>query len=128
MPSVHDKSLWVIVMIWSRWGQLIIWIPQWHGHILRWHCQDSSTRVKECFRELRHNFHTWTGHHRVQTLTPPLRIISDLPEETLRSGLTSIINMRSWREINATLDRNKCCKIAWAYRNNARVKGSPIKY
>ena len=48
----------------------------------------------------KHHFHTWIGHHRVQTQTP-VRIFG-----------------MCWRRLNATLDGNKCDR-AEAYRNGA---------
>jgi len=55
--------------------------------------------------------------------SPDLNLIEnlwDVVEKALRSGLTlPIINTRSWGKINATLDGNKSCDIAEAYRNNA---------
>ena len=40
----------------------------------------------------------------------------DVLEKTLCSGLT--LPRSHWRKINATLDRNKCCDTAEAYRND----------
>ena len=47
-------------------------LPWWHGHILRWQCQDSNCeRVVQRAWDI--HFQTWIGHHSIQTLTP-LRI------------------------------------------------------
>ncbi len=37
----------------------------------------------------------------------------------MHSDYSPIINAGPWRIINATLDGNKCCDIAEAYRNDA---------
>ncbi len=37
----------------------------------------------------------------------------------MHSDVSHVINTGSWRSIHATLDGNKCCDIAEAYRNDA---------
>lgn len=62
-------------------------------------------------------FHTWIGHHRVQT---PLRIFE--LEKTLHSGLTlpSSIQESRWKNC-AALGGTKCCHIAQVHLKDATV-------
>ncbi len=86
-------------------------LPWWHGHIQSWQCQDSSG--SNCSGSMRYHFYTWIGHHRVQTLMCWRRRCA--------AANSPIINTRSWWKMYATLDGNKCCDIADAYRNDAKA-------
>ncbi|KAJ0016393.1 hypothetical protein NQD34_014682 [Periophthalmus magnuspinnatus] len=61
--------------------------------------------VTEWFRSMRHHFHTWIVHHRVQTLTP-LRIFGMCWRRFCAASDSNIINatgeklMQHWMEIN----------------------------
>ena len=63
--------------------------------------------------QMRHHFHTWIGHHRVQTLTS-LRIFEMSRENFTQRPNSPIINTRSWQKMNTTQEGNK---MFWHYVN-----------
>ncbi len=72
---------------------------------------------------MRHHFQTWIGHHRAQSQTlTPLRIFG-MCWRRLCEAVRLSHHLPSWRKMYATLDGNKCCDIAEAYRNDATVNG-----
>lgn len=78
---------------------------------------------------MRDHFHTWIGHHRVQTLTP-LRIFGMCWRRLCAVVRLSHYQYKILVKNTATLDENKSCDMAEVYRMRAviKAKGGPTKY
>ncbi len=124
----------------KEWGQLTTWIywmtrlfHQWIFSCLMARAYSKTTMPgfirlklgKSGSGSMRHHFHTWIGHHSVQSQTlTPLRIFGMYWRRLCKWSVSPIINTKSWRKLYAILDRNKCCDIAEAYRNDATANVS----
>ena len=95
-------------------------LPWWHGHIPRWQCQKSSDwnceRVVQGAGDIIFTHGLATTESRP---SPHWESLGCAGESFAQWSNSPIINTRSSRKMNATLDGKKSCDIAEAYRNNA---------
>ena len=118
----------------KEWGQLTTWIywmnrlfHQWifFSSLMAWAYSKmtmpgfiGAKLWKNGSGSMRDHFHTWIGHHRVQTLTP-LRIFGMCWRRLCAVVWLSHYQYKILVKNTATLDENKSCGIAEVYRKNA---------